>query len=232
MRGSGGGGNGEEDESSLAHIPFRNSTLTTVLRNSLGGNCRTAFIVTLNPEAEFVDESISSCRFAGRCAALRHRVKKNRHLDPRAQLRVCQRENELLRETVARQAAELVAARQAATSASAASVATRSRGAAVPHARGGGVWSSGASVPDRGLGSGELHLTAQQRRACEERVIAYLTRADATVPPAVASLPMARGMMALLRHHALHAARMAAAEKRTVARLEAEVQRLRAAGAP
>jgi kinesin family protein 6/9 len=31
------------------HIPYRNSVLTMVLRDSLGGNCRTCFVMTLNP---------------------------------------------------------------------------------------------------------------------------------------------------------------------------------------
>ncbi|RHY27247.1 hypothetical protein DYB32_007771 [Aphanomyces invadans] len=42
------------------HVPYRNSMLTSVLRGSLGGNCKSVFIGTLNPEAEFVDESIST----------------------------------------------------------------------------------------------------------------------------------------------------------------------------
>ena len=48
----------------MRHIPYRNSMLTSVLRDSLGGNCRTVFIVTLNPELKYTNESISSCRFA------------------------------------------------------------------------------------------------------------------------------------------------------------------------
>jgi kinesin family protein 6/9 len=40
------------------HIPYRNSMMTSVLRDSLGGNCRTVFIVTLNAEFDFVDESM------------------------------------------------------------------------------------------------------------------------------------------------------------------------------
>ncbi len=53
---------------SQSHVPFRNSMLTSVLRGSLGGNCKSVFIATLNPEIEFLDESISTCRFAQRCS--------------------------------------------------------------------------------------------------------------------------------------------------------------------
>lgn len=50
------------------HIPYRNSMLTSVLRGSLGGNCKSVFIANLNPENDFVDESISTCRFMQRCS--------------------------------------------------------------------------------------------------------------------------------------------------------------------
>lgn len=32
------------------HVPYRNSVMTSILRDSLGGNCRTVFVVTLNTE--------------------------------------------------------------------------------------------------------------------------------------------------------------------------------------
>ncbi|EKX48915.1 hypothetical protein GUITHDRAFT_157489 [Guillardia theta CCMP2712] len=32
------------------HIPYRNSMMTSVLRDSLGGNCKTSMIATMNPE--------------------------------------------------------------------------------------------------------------------------------------------------------------------------------------
>ena len=38
---------------------IRNSLLTSILRN-LGGNCRTAFIVNINPELEFVEETLAT----------------------------------------------------------------------------------------------------------------------------------------------------------------------------
>ena len=32
------------------HIPYRNSMMTSVLRDSLGGNCKTSMIATMNPD--------------------------------------------------------------------------------------------------------------------------------------------------------------------------------------
>ena len=56
---------------SFVHVPFRDCMLTSLLRDSLGGKCATVFIVTLNPEKDFFDETMSSCRFAARCGELK-----------------------------------------------------------------------------------------------------------------------------------------------------------------
>ena len=39
------------------HVPYRNSVLTSMLRDSLGGNCRTALVATLAADAEHARES-------------------------------------------------------------------------------------------------------------------------------------------------------------------------------
>lgn len=49
-------------QSPEAHIPYRESTLTSVLRNSLGGECRPVFVVTLSLDLEDLAETVSSCR--------------------------------------------------------------------------------------------------------------------------------------------------------------------------
>lgn len=64
-----------------AHIPYRNSVLTSVLRDSLGGNCRTVFIATLDLEAQYVEESVQTCRFAQRCGMLSQDVEVNEERD-------------------------------------------------------------------------------------------------------------------------------------------------------
>lgn len=45
-----------------SHIPYRNSMMTSALRDSLGGNCKTVMIATINPEALHTEESLSTCR--------------------------------------------------------------------------------------------------------------------------------------------------------------------------
>jgi kinesin family member 6/9 len=44
------------------HIPYRNSLLTTVLRDSLGGNCKSCFLLTISLDSEYFEESISTMR--------------------------------------------------------------------------------------------------------------------------------------------------------------------------
>ena len=46
------------------YIPYRTSMMTMVLRDSLGGNCKTKMIATLSANHEDMYESLSTCRFA------------------------------------------------------------------------------------------------------------------------------------------------------------------------
>ncbi|KAL9445921.1 hypothetical protein AB3S75_013743 [Citrus x aurantiifolia] len=50
-----------------AHIPYRDSKLTRILQNSLGGNARTAIICTMSPARSHVEQSRNTLLFAS-CA--------------------------------------------------------------------------------------------------------------------------------------------------------------------
>mgnify|MGYP001250921355 CR=1 FL=1 len=63
-------------EKSRSHIPYRNSMMTSVLRDSLGGNCMTTMIANLSFDPSSVDESISTCRFAQRVALIKNQVRR------------------------------------------------------------------------------------------------------------------------------------------------------------
>lgn len=57
------------------HVPYRNSMMTLVLKDSLGGNCRTSMIANITLEKIHIDESISTCRFAQRVAMIFNEVR-------------------------------------------------------------------------------------------------------------------------------------------------------------
>uniref|UniRef100_A0A670Y775 Kinesin-like protein n=1 Tax=Pseudonaja textilis TaxID=8673 RepID=A0A670Y775_PSETE len=69
-------------EKNRTHIPYRNSMMTSVLRDSLGGNCMTTMIATLSVEKRNIDESISTCRFAQRVAIIKNEAVLNEEIDP------------------------------------------------------------------------------------------------------------------------------------------------------
>ena len=63
-----------------AHIPYRNSKLTRLLQDCLGGNTRTVMVVTLSPSAASYDETISTLQFADRAMKVQVTAKPNRVL--------------------------------------------------------------------------------------------------------------------------------------------------------
>jgi kinesin family protein 5 len=59
------------------HVPYRDSRLTRVLEEALGGNCRTTLLVAASPFSQNADETLSSLRFATRAKAVRNHAKVN-----------------------------------------------------------------------------------------------------------------------------------------------------------
>lgn len=49
-----------------SHIPYRNSLLTTLLKDSLGGNCKTVMIATVSVDISNLEETVSTLRFSQR----------------------------------------------------------------------------------------------------------------------------------------------------------------------
>jgi kinesin family member 6/9 len=48
------------------HIPYRQSKLTNLLRDSLGGNCKTVMVANIWPEVSHLEETIGTLKFATR----------------------------------------------------------------------------------------------------------------------------------------------------------------------
>jgi kinesin family protein 3/17 len=69
------------------HIPYRDSKLTRLLEDSLGGNCKTTMMAMISPAYSSIAESISSLKFANRAKHIKNEAKINEDLDQRALLR-------------------------------------------------------------------------------------------------------------------------------------------------
>jgi kinesin family protein 3/17 len=54
-----------------AHVPYRDSKLTRLLQDSLGGSARTFLIATVSPSRGNAEESISTLKFADRAKQVR-----------------------------------------------------------------------------------------------------------------------------------------------------------------
>ncbi|KAK3704888.1 hypothetical protein LTR37_013579 [Vermiconidia calcicola] len=65
-----------------SHIPYRDSKLTRILQESLGGNSRTTLIVNCSPSSYNDAETISTLRFGERAKTIKQKAKVNEELSP------------------------------------------------------------------------------------------------------------------------------------------------------
>ncbi|XP_018588172.1 kinesin-like protein KIF13B isoform X3 [Scleropages formosus] len=78
-------------------VPYRDSVLTWLLKDSLGGNSRTAMVATVSPAADNYDETLSTLRYADRAKSIVNHAVVNE--DPNARIiRELREEVEKLRE--------------------------------------------------------------------------------------------------------------------------------------
>ncbi|KAM5138305.1 kinesin-like protein KIF18A [Mantella aurantiaca] len=59
------------------HIPYRNSKLTRLLKDSLGGNCRTIMIAAVSPSSLTYDDTYNTLKYANRAKDIKSSVKSN-----------------------------------------------------------------------------------------------------------------------------------------------------------
>ncbi|GAB1609860.1 kinesin-like protein KIF3B [Argonauta hians] len=60
-----------------SHIPYRDSKLTRLLQDSLGGNARTVMVANIGPASYNYDESITTLRYANRAKNIKNKPKIN-----------------------------------------------------------------------------------------------------------------------------------------------------------
>ena len=63
-----------------SHIPYRNSVLTRMLQDSIGGNSKTTLIITCSPSEFNLAETISTLRFGERAKRIKNMARINREM--------------------------------------------------------------------------------------------------------------------------------------------------------
>ncbi|XP_039875446.1 kinesin-like protein KIN-14E [Simochromis diagramma] len=71
----------------LPHVPYRNSKLTQVMQDSLGGNAKTLMIVNTSPTEYNLDETLTSLIYATRVKAITNNAQRNVESKEIAQLK-------------------------------------------------------------------------------------------------------------------------------------------------
>ena len=69
------------DQRPRAHIPYRDSKLTRLLEDSLGGNCKTTMMAMISPAGDGFGESISTLKFATRAKKIKNEARINEDVD-------------------------------------------------------------------------------------------------------------------------------------------------------
>lgn len=60
-----------------AFIPYRDSKLTRILKDSLGGNCSTVMIANVSPSSKMYDDTLNTLKYANRAKEIKTSVKSN-----------------------------------------------------------------------------------------------------------------------------------------------------------
>lgn len=61
----------------LKHVPYRDSKLTRLLKDSLGGNCHTIMIANVAPSSHTYEDTYNTLKYATRAKKIKCMVKKN-----------------------------------------------------------------------------------------------------------------------------------------------------------
>lgn len=89
----------------LGHVPYRDSKLTRLLRESLGGKTKTCIIATIGPSLQCLDETLSTLDYAYRAKSIKNKPELNQKVMKSALIKDLHMEIEKLK-------AEVLAARE------------------------------------------------------------------------------------------------------------------------
>ncbi|KAL0896844.1 hypothetical protein Bca101_080805 [Brassica carinata] len=83
-----------------SHIPYRDSKLTRLLRDSLGGKTKTCIIATISPSAHSLEETLSTLDYAYRAKNIKNKPEANQKLSKAVLLKDLYLELERMKEDV------------------------------------------------------------------------------------------------------------------------------------
>ena len=69
------GSHGLGGASSSSHVPYRDSKLTRLLKDSLGGHCKTMMIANVSPASDQFDETLNTLKYADRAKRIKPKDK-------------------------------------------------------------------------------------------------------------------------------------------------------------
>ncbi|GEM06163.1 kinesin family member 18/19 [Rhodotorula toruloides] len=78
------------DPRKRGHVPYRDSKLTRLLKQSLGGNCKTVMIVCVSPSSAHYDETHNTLQYANRAKEIKTKAVRNTLTADRHVAQYCQ----------------------------------------------------------------------------------------------------------------------------------------------
>jgi len=80
------------------HVPYRDSALTRILQDSLGGNSKTSLVITCSPSLESIPETLSTLRFGTRAKGVQNQPKVNKKYTVDELLVLLENQNKLIKQ--------------------------------------------------------------------------------------------------------------------------------------